>query len=196
MSLEERRAKNARANAGRSEASLAKKVEYERGRYAERVAFVSALKAGPCLDCGVRYPSYVMDFDHRPGTEKAAAVGLMFGTTVERLLEEISKCDLVCSNCHRERTRQRRGPRVPKRYARQRALVETSKAAPCLDCRVPYASHVMDLDHRPGVGKVASVSYLLATGAPPARISEEIAKCDVVCSNCHRERTYKRRKQT
>lgn len=194
LSPAERRILDAKANAGRSKASLAKKKKYERERYARRVALMSAVKAAPCLDCGGRYPPYIMDFDHLPGTKKKAAVGLMFGTTVESLLEEIAKCDLVCSNCHRERTHQRRGSVVPKRYAGQRTLVAAAKSTPCLDCRVRYAQHVMDLDHRLGVSKVASVSYLLATGAPSARISEEIAKCDAVCSNCHRERTHRRRK--
>lgn len=67
----------------------------------------------PCADCNTIYPPYVMDFDHRPGTVKVAAIAhsMMFGS-VALLLAEIAKCDIVCSNCHRERThsRQLRNP--------------------------------------------------------------------------------------
>jgi len=196
MSPAERKAKDAAGQAGRSKASLIKKNGYEREKYRRRVAFVNSLKKDPCLDCGKRYAPYVMDFDHRPGTTKVSAVGNMFGVSIERVLEEISKCDLVCSNCHRERTHLRRGPSATSKNARQRALIASHKNAPCADCCVTYPPYVMDLDHRPGVTKVAAVGALLGRCAPPSRISEEIAKCDAVCSNCHRERTYQRRKQT
>lgn len=61
-------------------------------------------KAAPCADCGVRYPPYVMDFDHAEG-EKMATVGrIVRNWPTERLVEEIAKCAVVCANCHRERT--------------------------------------------------------------------------------------------
>jgi hypothetical protein len=50
-----------------------------------------------------------MDFDHLDGSGKLANVGeiLRLGWGLERLLDEIEKCDLVCVICHRERTHQR-----------------------------------------------------------------------------------------
>jgi hypothetical protein len=74
----------------------------------EKLAFVRAAKDVPCLDCGNRYPYYVMDLDHRPGTEKIcnpASAHLRMGW--DRLKVEIAKCDPVCANCHRIRTHQR-----------------------------------------------------------------------------------------
>lgn len=52
-----------------------------------------------------------MDWDHRPGTVKSFDIGsavAKLGIGLARLLEEIAKCDLVCSNCHRIRTHLRR----------------------------------------------------------------------------------------
>lgn len=70
---------------------------------------VEELKKVPCKDCGIQYPPYVMDFDHVSGT-KIQAVSVLWrsGVSRERILEEISKCEVVCANCHRERTHQRR----------------------------------------------------------------------------------------
>ncbi len=68
-------------------------------------------KDRPCTDCGQRYPHYVMDFDHREGEKKkfnlanTAGQGWRSFTNVKA---EIAKCDVVCANCHRERTYQRR----------------------------------------------------------------------------------------
>ena len=33
-------------------------------RRTETQAIIVAAKNVPCMDCGVRYPTYVMDFDH------------------------------------------------------------------------------------------------------------------------------------
>lgn len=70
-----------------------------------RLAYVNSFKAAPCMDCGVQYPPYVMDFDHRdPGTKIASIGQMISGWSFETIAAEIAKCDLVCSNCHRERT--------------------------------------------------------------------------------------------
>lgn len=67
---------------------------------------------GKCMDCKKTYPYYVMDFDHRDQTIKVSSISDIIGTPgltnikkiIVKLLEEIAKCDLVCANCHRERT--------------------------------------------------------------------------------------------
>jgi hypothetical protein len=65
-------------------------------------------KAKPCADCGVQYPYYVMDFDHREGESKVINLANASRLTRPTILKEIAKCDVVCANCHRERTYQRK----------------------------------------------------------------------------------------
>ena len=61
----------------------------------------------PCIDCNTYYPHYVMDLDHVSG-EKIAKVSDMVRThSLNKIWEEINKCELVCANCHRERTHKR-----------------------------------------------------------------------------------------
>lgn len=61
-----------------------------------------------CSDCGQKYPSYILDFDHVYG-KKVANIGQMLNYfSVEDILKEVAKCEIVCSNCHRERTYQRK----------------------------------------------------------------------------------------
>lgn len=66
---------------------------------------IDASKDRPCMDCGIQYPPYIMDFDHRPDEQKLFNIGNSVQTyTLEALQAEIAKCDVVCSNCHRHRT--------------------------------------------------------------------------------------------
>ena len=60
----------------------------------------------PCMDCGNRFPYYVMHFDHKH--DKKFHVSQRYGISMEKLKEEMNKCDLVCANCHAERTYQRK----------------------------------------------------------------------------------------
>jgi hypothetical protein len=76
--------------------------------YAQRRKIVLDAKQKPCADCGIEYPYYVMDFDHREGETKLFSLFKIHNATKKMILSEIEKCDLVCANCHRERTHQRR----------------------------------------------------------------------------------------
>lgn len=59
-------------------------------------------KTSPCNKCGISYPPYVMDFHHRDPSTKLFSIshGAYHHSRI-KLIEEISKCDLVCANCHR-----------------------------------------------------------------------------------------------
>lgn len=45
-----------------------------------------------------------MDLDHRDPQQKIFELSKQKACSVKRLLVEIAKCDVVCANCHRERT--------------------------------------------------------------------------------------------
>lgn len=62
----------------------------------------------PCVDCGKTFPPYCMDFDHRDPKEKTLNIAKVYAFGRKRLLDEIKKCDVVCSNCHRIRTHNRK----------------------------------------------------------------------------------------
>lgn len=85
------------------------RAEGRKGRASAR-AHVNAIKSGPCMDCGGVFPPCAMDFDHVRG-HKVDDISRQVSRgkwSIERIDEEIAKCDLVCSNCHRVRTNERR----------------------------------------------------------------------------------------
>lgn len=74
-------------------------------------AFIQELKTDkPCKDCGIVYHYYVMEFDHLGDKDFEIASAANRGLSMETIEREISKCDLVCANCHRTRTFNRLTP--------------------------------------------------------------------------------------
>lgn len=59
----------------------------------------------PCKDCGIFFKYYITDFDHiDPKTKLDNVANLVHNGSIKKVWEEIAKCDLLCANCHRERT--------------------------------------------------------------------------------------------
>ena len=75
--------------------------------FQKRKEYIRKVKSRPCADCGIQYPYYVMDFDHREDEVKEIQLNQIVRYSIKQLAREIAKCDVVCSNCHRERTFQR-----------------------------------------------------------------------------------------
>lgn len=73
---------------------------------------IKLYKDTPCADCKVTYPYYVMHFDHRRD-KKFNLSDNDFRCSTTKLRDEIKKCDVVCANCHAERTAQRAGYACP-----------------------------------------------------------------------------------
>lgn len=92
-----------------SQAYAANHYRTNRDRYAEatrksrarRIAKLRSLKAKPCEDCGREYHPNVMQFHHRDPSVKEGTIGtVMSRWGWKRIEEEITKCVLLCANCH------------------------------------------------------------------------------------------------
>lgn len=90
-------------------AQRAEKISLARKRKIEMREWLREQKTGPCADCGVTYDPVCMDFDHLPEFTKEDNIANLMrrNASKARLAAEIAKCELVCSNCHRLRTRDR-----------------------------------------------------------------------------------------
>jgi DNA-binding MarR family transcriptional regulator len=77
-----------------------------RDKRSSKRKLIQELKSGKsCLDCGHEYPHFIMDFDHRPDEQKLFEISKAANSrSIEQILIEVNKCDLVCANCHRYRT--------------------------------------------------------------------------------------------
>ena len=71
----------------------------------------------------------------------------------------------------------------------KRDFLDNLKKIPCADCRKVFPPYVMDFDHRDKDCKQFNIAQMHRQGWEKIKI--EVEKCDVVCANCHRARTYK-----
>lgn len=80
--------------------------------------------------------------------------------------------------------------RSARKYRRKiRALVNTIKEEnPCVDCGNSYPFYIMDFHHRDPSTKSFTIGD---TPRGKNLVLDEIAKCDVLCANCHRERDHR-----
>lgn len=95
---------------------------------------------------------------------------------------------------NREKIKQRAREHKKKNQAIAKEYIELIKSVPCMDCRQKFPTIAMDFDHIRD--KHMPVSQMVNAGLSLNRIKEEIEKCEVVCSNCHRIRTQNRRSKS
>jgi hypothetical protein len=69
-----------------------------------RKRIILAAKNKPCADCRGWFNSWQMQFDHREPNTKKFNVGGSYTRSIKDLKAEINKCDVVCANCHADRT--------------------------------------------------------------------------------------------
>ena len=95
-------------------------------------------------------------------------------------------CERPCRHCQRQKMAELREPR--------QAISDAAKlASGCMDCGLrPEILQVLEFDHRENEEKLFDISDRMTSGTIES-LRAEIAKCDVVCANCHRIRTITRK---
>ncbi len=71
-----------------------------------------------------------------------------------------------------------------------RVYINKIKDVPCMDCGNKFPPCAMDFDHRVKKDKEIDVGRMINGGWSKEKVDKEVKKCDIVCSNCHRIRTY------
>jgi len=103
-----------------------------------------------------------------------------------------------CIECHRKQVREHY--QKNKQYyidkakswrAECRDKINELKSVPCTDCGKTFPSYVMDFDHMGIEEKICNISQMVGVKGMESILSE-IAKCEIVCANCHRIRTHER----
>jgi len=65
---------------------------------------------------------------------------------------------------------------------------EIKNNTPCAKCNVAYPYYMMDYDHIDPSTKIRCIATMM--GFSKKAILEEIVKCELLCANCHRKKTY------
>lgn len=111
--------------------------------------------------------------------------------------KKAQKYNTMCKPCKKDYTKghyqkHKKFYKERNQERRKKALsfVNELKNNPCVDCKKKYPPYVMDFDHIRN--KNLNISTLANRQKSIKQIVKEVKKCELVCSNCHRIRTYKR----
>ena len=104
-----------------------------------------------------------------------------------------------CKACRKSHDATYHAGRRALRLAQKRARIDLLvgwmrevKSQPCTDCGGRFHPAAMTFDHLPGTMKRGDVADLVRRGCT-GLARAELAKCEIVCANCHALRTYLRR---
>ena len=110
-------------------------------------------------------------------------------TRMPRIVRDL-EAERESSKRHYEANKDYYAARNTKRRKENQAYIRSLREGKCADCGGVYPWYVMEFDHCRGEKK-----YNIASMASSHRntIDKEVAKCDLVCCNCHAVRTHERR---
>ena len=79
-------------------------VHYNKQQFKKKLSEIKKLSG--CVDCGITN-HIVLDFDHLRDKKYNISRMIHDGFSWAAIKKEISKCEVVCANCHRVRTHNR-----------------------------------------------------------------------------------------
>lgn len=86
----------------RSPESREYKRVWQKRRRAENKDLFASLFGHTCSVCEAIVHPAALDFHHRDPSAKSFGITKSSGRSLDTLMEELAKCDPICSNCHRE----------------------------------------------------------------------------------------------
>ena len=148
-----------------------------------------ALRGAKCVDCGYDRCIQALDFHHRDPSTKHFDLGTFSGGR-DRAFAELEKCDLLCAVCHRLRhfreDATRHAHAVVRFRRRQKERAVEHMGSSCRTCGRLGPAAIFEFHHLDPAEK----SFGITVDGVPRRWSTvvaELAKCVMLCANCHRE---------
>ena len=167
----------------------AKTYRWQKNHRLSRKAKLVASRGGRCVDCGYEDCLAALEFHHRDRGQKEFGLGQFTGS-IARYEAEAAKCDLVCANCHRlrhlaeERDLLRPEVAEARRRIKQRAV--DHMGGRCEGCGRVGPLTIFEFHHWDAKSKDFGISEDGIVRRWEAIIAE-LAKCVMLCANCHRE---------
>ena len=171
-----------------------------------RQFWINWKKQQKCVDCGL-VDERVIEADHVRG-KKIYRIGDCYWWAshggVEAMSKELEKCEPRCRFCHALKTKQRsdlklkmEGRKLQPCYNRRFHEINMVKynIGECKHCERKVTMETccgFDFDHRNEETKVINIARIVYKGETEYKkhFKEEIPKCDLLCCNCHKIKTY------
>lgn len=109
--------------------------EYMRNRWINRREKAIEQLGGKCVLCG---SDRDLQFDHIDPMNKSVNIAKMSSASERRFQEELSKCQLLCSNCHEDKSIVDSGKKKAKGT---HGTISSYRYCRCNECRSAWSAH-------------------------------------------------------
>jgi len=153
-------------------------------------------KGGKCMQCGYNKSMAAMDFHHRDRSQKDKNWKKLRRYGLDKLKNELDKCDLLCKNCHAVVENEGTQSNSVWQKFRKLACLDYKKTNKCTKCnlqkdRRALAFHHVDPSQKDknfkNFNKWSEWDGWRPNQELSQRIRDELDKCVVLCANCHAE---------
>lgn len=151
---------------------------------------IISLLGGRCCRCGETNP-IVLEFHHKSG-EKLHNIHSIKNKRFSFIEDESKKCALLCANCHSE-LHFDVNSKDKRRNLLKDKMLEYKNVFSCEVCGHKGSNNKsLTFHHRNKNDKLFSINIeswkvkKIKQGKVEDRVCNELDKCDVICSNCHR----------
>ena len=155
--------------------------------------WVDEYKNGAVCQCG-EMCSICLEFHHLDHTTKELDIATAINYwSLTHIQHEITKCILLCANCHRKlhqldivRTSSKSECYLERRKSRADWSIELRKYFGCTLCQEanPY---IIEYHHLDPTTKLRDIRSLIKRNSAWSKIFHEVKKCVLLCVNCHRK---------
>ena len=146
------------------------------------------LCGGKCFICDETNP-YVLGFHHKDPEKKSFKISDFKDQKIStKVLNELEKCELICHNCHYEiHSIERINNSSSNRFRKNKNIyLDWYGDKKCQRCGYDKCLDSLEFHHLRD--KKFMISRITKTNINDIRdfIQEEIDKCELLCSNCHK----------
>lgn len=190
-----------KTNDNKCPSAYCKKCNFnQKKKHREKKQQIVDYKGGKCVKCNYDKNICALDLHHRDPKIKDENWTKIRYYSVEKLKDELDKCDLVCKNCHAIIHTKQNVKINDRSRKRKIACIMYKGGFKCTKCNLNYNSNgVFQFHHLDRSTKDSNFGKMLQwpewfdwkEGEElPQRIKDELDKCVMLCANCHAEEHF------
>jgi len=176
----------------------------QRDRYRVNKQKIINFKGGKCKNCEYN-KAYGLDLHHRDPKLKDEKWTKIRTYPLEKLKDELEKCDILCKNCH-GMIHIKDVVKSDIYRKRKSACLTYKGGSVCKKCQTQKPNGILQFHHRDPSSKDKKFGKFLSwpewmnpddwrvqweqNQKLPEKIQQELDKCDVLCGNCHADEHY------
>lgn len=153
------------------------------------------MSGGCCGLCGYKEHKSSLVFHHRNDQDKLFTldVSSLMKKPIGAVIDEYSKCDLLCHNCHADLHQEERTKNVSdsykttrEKYMNRKMDCISSMGGRCSSCSLPFfMENLQSASFHHTRDKAFELNCMAFGNKTDEKIKEELAKCTLLCMNCH-----------